>query len=138
MRNGCRLSRFCSYSSVRARLPDQLGVGSQQGSLDRRQTTPNPVWFSGVESILAALSGHRELVALLLDNGADREARDNGSGATPLYQASAWGRTAVVELLIARGADVNAKNKAGGTPLQAALSNGSADAIRILNDHGAR
>ena len=34
------------------------------------------------------------MAALLLDKGADREARDTELGATPLYQAAAWGRTA--------------------------------------------
>src|SRR5258707_11617199 len=42
----------------------------------------------------AALSGHRDLAALLLDRGADREARDKESGATPLYHAATWGRKA--------------------------------------------
>ena len=88
--------------------------------------------------LVAALSGHREIAALLLDHGADREARDSAGGATPLYQAAAWGRTGVVELLIGRGADVNARNHAGRTPLGAALAGGSADAARILREHGAR
>ena len=44
------------------------------------------------------------------------EARDNESGATPLYHAAAWGRNAMVELLLARGANPDAKNKAGVTP----------------------
>ena len=48
--------------------------------------------------------GRRDVAALLLDKGADREARDSESGATPLYHAAAWGRTALVELLVARGA----------------------------------
>ena len=60
--------------------------------------------------------------------GRDREARDTESGATPLYHAAAWGRTALVELLVARGADVNARNKAGVTPLAAAEKNGFAEA----------
>ena len=42
----------------------------------------------------AALSGHAEVAALLLDRGADREARDRDAGATPLFQAAAWGRKA--------------------------------------------
>jgi ankyrin repeat protein len=86
--------------------------------------------------LVAALSGHREMAALLLDHGADVEARDAAGGATPLYQAAAWGRTAVIELLIARGADVNARNRAGKTPLAAALANGSIEAARILREHG--
>jgi ankyrin repeat protein len=86
----------------------------------------------------AALSGHRELAALLLDKGADREAHDAESGATPLYFAAAWGRSALVELLVARGADVNARNKAGVTPLAAAEKNGFPEIATLLKLHGAR
>jgi ankyrin repeat protein len=46
------------------------------------------------------------MAALLLDRGADIDARDD-SGATPLYNAASWGRRDVVELLLARGADVS-------------------------------
>ena len=42
----------------------------------------------------------------------------------------------MVELLIARGADVNAKNKAGVTPLGAAGKNGFAETARLLKQHG--
>jgi ankyrin repeat protein len=44
----------------------------------------------------------------------------------------------VVELLIERGADVNAKSKAGVTPLQAAVANGFADVAKVLREHGAK
>jgi ankyrin repeat protein len=44
----------------------------------------------------------------------------------------------LVELLVARGADVNASNKAGVTPLAAAEKNGFPEAAAILKQHGAR
>ena len=75
---------------------------------------------------------------MLLENGGDREARDTESGGTPIYHAAAWGRTSVVELLIARGADVNAKSKSGVTPLAAAEKNGFAETAKVLRQHGAR
>jgi ankyrin repeat protein len=78
------------------------------------------------------------MAALLLDRGADREARDAESVGTPLYHAAAWGRTSVVELLIERGANVNAANKAGVTPLGAALKSGFAETAALLKKHGAR
>jgi len=55
-----------------------------------------------------------------------------------LYQAAAWGRSAVVELLIARGGDVNARNKSGTTPLAAAEANGFPEIVKLLKQHGAR
>jgi ankyrin repeat protein len=86
----------------------------------------------------AAVSGHRDLAELLLDRGADREARDGESGATPLYHAAAWGRNDVADLLLARGAEINARSKAGVTPLQAAEKNGFTQTARLLRQHGAK
>ncbi|HXA52955.1 MAG TPA: ankyrin repeat domain-containing protein, partial [Candidatus Acidoferrum sp.] len=74
----------------------------------------------------------RDVAVLLLDHGADREARDNESGATPLYHAAAWGRTAMVELLLARGANPNARTKSGASPAEAAAKNGFPEAARLL------
>jgi ankyrin repeat protein len=44
----------------------------------------------------------------------------------------------MLELLVARGADVNARNKAGVTPLAAAEKNGFPEVAAILKQHGAR
>ena len=84
------------------------------------------------------LSGHADVAALLLDRGADREARDTDTGATPLFQAAAWGRKAVSSCLIQRGADVNAKNQVRSVARRAAAKNGFADIARVLKEHGGR
>jgi ankyrin repeat protein len=78
------------------------------------------------------------VAALLLDHGADREARDRETGATPLFQAAAWGRKTVVDLLVQRGADVNAKNLLGVSPAAAAEKNGFAEIARVLRGRAAR
>ena len=44
----------------------------------------------------------------------------------------------MVELLLARGAAVNAANKAGATPLMAAEKNGFPEVVALLKAHGAR
>jgi ankyrin repeat protein len=44
----------------------------------------------------------------------------------------------VVDLLIRRGADVNAKNYTGVTPLQSAESNGFSNVARMLKEHGGK
>ena len=54
-----------------------------------------------------------EAVKQHLDAGTDVEARDNYSR-TPLYYAVEKGHKKMVELLIARGANVNAKDGIGG------------------------
>jgi uncharacterized protein len=72
------------------------------------------------------------VATLLLDHGADREARDRDTGATPLFQAASWGRRSVVELLVRRGADVRARNQTGVTPAEAAAKNGFPEIARLL------
>lgn len=44
----------------------------------------------------------------------------NEAGNTPLHAAVHWGREAMVQFLIDRGADINAQNKGGRTPLSVA------------------
>jgi ankyrin repeat protein len=51
---------------------------------------------------------------------------------TPLHIAAAQCHSNVVALLLARGADVNAKAKGGPTPLHLAAQEGCADAANLL------
>ena len=48
-------------------------------------------------------------VRVLIDGGADMDARDHGFGRTPLHVAAAFGTVEVVRILIAAGANVNAQ-----------------------------
>jgi RNA polymerase sigma factor (sigma-70 family) len=72
-------------------------------------------------------------------------ARSNGghgiartwAGATPLHVAATRGEDDVVCLLIARSADVDARNVQGSTPLHGAAANGHASTIELLIAGGA-
>jgi len=59
-------------------------------------------------------------------------------GFTPLYNAIAWGKSDVAELLIENGADVNLKTKHGYTPLYIASLSTNVEMTRLLLDHGAQ
>ena len=58
-------------------------------------------------------------------------------GDTPLHDAAYRGYADVVKLLLAAGADVNAKDSFGDTPLHAAAINGQADVVKLLLAAGA-
>jgi hypothetical protein len=55
---------------------------------------------------------------------------------SPLYWAVMWGQIDIVKLLIAKGADVNAKDEYGGTPLHQAAWHGFADIADLLISKG--
>ena len=71
---------------------------------------------------VAALMGHTEIAALLIDYGADVDAKGKDGG-TPLHAAAFLGRVETVKLLLEKGADVTIRSKVGSTPLDAAKTN---------------
>jgi ankyrin repeat protein len=85
----------------------------------------------------AAGGDHMKEVELLIDKGADVNAKDE-VGWTPLHYAADNGHKDVAELLIAKGADVNAKNDYDETPLHIAEHNDHKDLAELLKKHGAR
>lgn len=65
---------------------------------------------------IAARTGHVRLAALLLDNGADIEARD-GNGYTPLLTACRYNQRDIAQLLAGRGADLTAEHPSFGSAI---------------------
>jgi ankyrin repeat protein len=85
--------------------------------------------------IYAAALGSPETMRLLLDKGADVNAR-SAAGATALMWAAA--DPVKARLLVERGADVNAVSESGRSALLlAAMSDESADTVRLLLQRGA-
>lgn len=89
----------------------------------------------------AAEGGHKAVVSLLLDLGADINAPPSPlGGCTALQAASFGGHVDVVEFLISRGADVNAPAARGNgcfTALQGAVHAGEPEVVEILLRSGA-
>jgi len=87
---------------------------------------------------LAAFFGRTATVRMLLDRGApvDRHSR-NGMKVTPLHSAAAGRHAGIGALLLAAGADPNARQQGGFVPLHAAAQNGDLPLVRALLDHGA-
>ena len=79
---------------------------------------------------------HPDPVALLSVHALDQ--RDQKNGYTPLDLATFSARyKPVVELLVNKGADVNAQASSGATPLFWAILRDQKDEVKFLIDHGA-
>jgi len=79
----------------------------------------------------AAGLGRKEVVALLLEGGANLDPTDI-EGLTPLIAAAAGGHNDVVESLLVKGANVNARAKDGESSLHRATFNGHKDTVALL------
>ena len=104
--------------------PDLLGAYSEDGY--------TPLHF-------AAFFNQGKAVRLLLDRGADVGAVSrNDMEVQPLHSAVAANSREVAAALLIAGADPNAKQKGGFTPLMGAEQNEKeGDMVRLLMDHGA-
>ena len=84
----------------------------------------------------AAREGNIAAVKQHLAAGTDVNAKDDGGGWTPLLNAVRGGHKEIAELLLANGADVNAKISLG-TPLHKAVTGGHKDIAELLIANGA-
>jgi ankyrin repeat protein len=85
-------------------------------------------------------AGDPGAVTHALDRGADIEGRDPGfchDADTPLIVAANVGNDAIVELLLSRGARVNASSESGWTALLRACNGGHLACAKLLLDAGA-
>jgi ankyrin repeat protein len=85
----------------------------------------------------ASYYGHREVVDLLLGQGADINKADEESGRTPLHRAIIGEEPEIAAGLIERGADVNLRTKAGASALMFAVAIGHPALISTLVEKGA-
>ena len=89
----------------------------------------------------AAEVGNIDAVKQHLAAGTDVNAKDK-DGWTPLHPASYEGHQEIVELLIGKGADVNAKVEfgplQGRTPLDSANNSGRTEIVSLLRKHGGK
>ena len=87
--------------------------------------------------MLAAAGGKTEIVAKLLDGGADESTAPSKTGNTPLHYAVFAGQAAVCKMLLAHGADPNRVNLDGYGPLAVSVFKDHPDLAALLLDHGA-
>jgi ankyrin repeat protein len=86
----------------------------------------------------AALTGSAELVAALLEAGADAKGLTTADGETVLMTAARAGNVEAVRMLVDRGADVNAREHyKGQTALMWAAAERHAGVVKLLLERGA-
>lgn len=85
----------------------------------------------------AVLHDQAEIIRLLVQHGADMIVSDGNRSTTMLSTAAQAGRKAAVGALIELGADVNARDSSGATPLFHAARGGYDAIIKLLINSGA-
>jgi ankyrin repeat protein/beta-lactamase regulating signal transducer with metallopeptidase domain len=122
---------MAAFAGDLSRVRELVETGTQVDTKDE---------FGWTALFWAACSGQTEVAQFLIENKADLGAQD-ASGGTLLHQAAQARTDAVklVELLIAKGADMNAKTNSarGAMPLHLACLSGNKEVAALLISKGA-
>jgi ankyrin repeat protein len=139
--------RFMLDHGAPAALPTAAMMGMTAHVKKLLAEDPGRIWECGAHNMppmwFPAIGGgeldHLEIAKLLLDAGADPNAHKRGQ--TALHWAARGGQIEMAELLISRGARVDALAKTpqgDTTPLAHALKAEKRDMAELLRRHGAR
>ncbi len=93
--------------------------------------------FDASPLLYAVFHGHREIVEILLDSGADPNAQ-NSAGKAAIHYAVEKGSREILDILLDRGASVNILTGYKLTPLHYAAETGQLDIARALMEKGAQ
>jgi ankyrin repeat protein len=132
-------------SSVFAAIPSEVADAAMHGdklalrALLEKKSDVNAAQVDGTTALHWAVRAEDlELTEILLKAGA-KVAAANQFGATPMLLAAMNGNAAILDRLIAAGADPNAPiSQTGDTALMITARTGQVDAVRILLNHGAK
>jgi uncharacterized protein len=109
-------------------------------------TNPNEKRGQKTPLMIAAHSANAEAVTLLLEKGAELEAKDSRGNTALMLAAGGWGYKGrdkrekcleVVRTLLDSGADPNACGKRGQTAMRYAWGAANRLVMEVLRDHGA-
>ncbi|XP_065054725.1 ankyrin repeat domain-containing protein 39-like [Rhopilema esculentum] len=134
-----------SVSSSVAQSLDELEFqrGIWQAALDndyarvnaliRKGVSPNTPDTYGYTALhYACRSGHEQIAMLLLENGADPNAKTASGKECPIHRAAYQGHEAIVRLLLKKGADPTIQSSDGQTALHKAGQRDKQAVIKIL------
>lgn len=119
--------------------PSSIRASSSSNPKTKRGAPRSPDSDSARNQALieAAKTGRVKEVARLLKAGANMQASDKEYGMTPLMWACHSNHPHVVQVLLDRGADVNARHGNPQTPLMKAAREGHLGIVRLLLKRGA-
>lgn len=100
------------------RLPNTRGITPIMAAAGLGSTDADTRGFYTTEDVQQRSI---ESLKLLLAAGADINAKDGTRGLTPLHEAARWGWNDVVRFLVEHGADLQAKDNRGMTPIDSAM-----------------
>jgi ankyrin repeat protein len=125
--------------------PLDLHEAAATGQLERvRELAPasdiNAAGADGFQPLgLACYFGHEEVARFLIGAGAGVTlASKNTMQVQPIHAATARRSVSIVRLLLENGADPDAQQQMGYTPMDSAMQNGDHEIIELLKAHGAR
>ncbi len=124
---------------------DNLHVAAEKGDLDmvKKMIAMDPQMVNEMNDVgrtplhLAVLNGHKEVVAVLLESGADVNLKSKKNKRSPLHYAVWKGHAGIAGLLIKKGADVEAEEIDGETPLCYVPVSGSLETMKLLLENKA-
>ncbi|KAJ8668409.1 hypothetical protein QAD02_010072 [Eretmocerus hayati] len=128
----CALGYFDMVKRV-LEVQTEMGKRILLGSRDNRGRSPLHSLLD--QQINANNLVKKQIILLLLKNGADVNARDYELR-TPLYFANHPGDADIIQLLIDHGADINSRDVYGNVILSQFMTNKSAKEIAVLLNNG--
>lgn len=116
---------FAAYCGLTDTVAHLIGEGSVD-MYDRASANSTPLYW-------ACISGKKDTVELLVDNGAEINVRCH-LGQAPLHISVERGKNEITEFLISKGADVSVVDDYGRTALTIASISGNTEVARQLID----
>ncbi|ETW04248.1 hypothetical protein H310_04577 [Aphanomyces invadans] len=124
-----------------ADCPDAIWIASRKGNTEvvkhilEETAAVHKVRWSGVTALHRACEGgNLDTIELLLDRGADINARSTWGWYSPLHVACRYGQEATVKYLLSRGADWTIKDKRKLTPFKYAIRAGHASMAHRIDE----
>ena len=148
--NNVDLMKYLIDKGIDLNEPDQGGdtpliMASQMGRTEivrlflNYDVNINAVNNNGVNALLGAMLGGRtDIACMLADRGADPNCRENGRQRTSLHLAAIKGDIMAAKTLMEHGAEVDAVDMNGKTPLYYAARHGHRDVADLLKTGGAK